>query len=50
MMDKRAAFSIAEAFITLLIVSVALGSAAPLISKSMKNSQISNFQIMQLQQ
>ena len=49
-MDKRAAFSIAEAFITLLIVSVALGSAAPLISKSMKNSQISNFQIMQLQQ
>ena len=31
-----------------MIVGVAMGSAAPLISKTMKNSQVGNFQIMRL--
>ena len=41
-------FSIAEALITLAIVGVAMSSAAPLISKTMKNSQVGNFQIMRI--
>ena len=45
--DKKA-FSIAEALVTLMIVGVAMSSAAPLISKTMKNSQVGNFQIMRL--
>lgn len=47
--NKKTAFSIAEAFITLAIVGLALGAAAPLISKSMKNSQVSNLQLQYLQ-
>ena len=47
--NKKKAFSIAEALITLMIVGVAMGSAAPLISKTMKNSQVSNFQLQYLQ-
>ncbi|MBQ2871073.1 type II secretion system protein [bacterium] len=46
---KKKAFSIAEALITLAIVGIAVGSAAPLISKTMKNSQLSNFQLQYLQ-
>ena len=34
--------------ITLAIVGIAIGSATPLISKTMKNSQVGNFQIMLL--
>lgn len=45
---NKVAFSIAESLITLAIVGVAIGTAAPLISKSMRNSQISNLEIMQL--
>ena len=47
-MNKFLAFSIAEALVTLTIVGIAAGSAAPLISKTMKNSQISNYQIMDI--
>lgn len=43
---RKVGFSIAEALITLAIVGVAMSSAAPLISKTMKNSQVGNFQIM----
>jgi len=39
--DKNA-FSIAEAMMTLLIVSVALAAAAPLISRQVKNSTVAN--------
>ena len=46
---KKKAFSIAEALVTLMIVGVAMSSAAPLISKTMKNSQVSNFQLQYLQ-
>jgi len=35
---KRGAFSVAEAMMTLLIVSVALAASAPLISRQMKHS------------
>jgi len=44
------AFSIAEAMITLLVVSIAIAASAPLISRQMKNSNISNTQIRHLQQ
>ena len=47
--NNKKAFSIAEALITLAIVGIAMGSAAPLISKTMKNSQVSNFQLQYLQ-
>ncbi|MBQ2870635.1 hypothetical protein IJE86_02920 [bacterium] len=47
-LNKKIAFSIAEALITLAIVGVAMSSAAPLISKTMKNSQVGNFQIMRI--
>lgn len=47
-MRNKKAFSIAEALITLTIVGIAVGSAAPLISKMMKNSQVGNFQMMQI--
>ncbi|MBQ2870556.1 hypothetical protein IJE86_02520 [bacterium] len=46
--NKKKAFSIAEALITLAIVGITIGSAAPLISKTMKNSQVGNFQMMQI--
>ena len=43
------AFSIAEALITLAIVGIALGSAAPLISKTMKHNVGTDIQIQLLQ-
>ena len=46
--NKKKAFSIAEALITLAVVGIAMGSAAPLISKTMKNSTVGNFQIMRI--
>lgn len=45
---RKFGFSIAEALITLAIVGVTMSSAAPLISKTMKNSQVGNFQIMRI--
>ena len=43
---KKKAFSIAEAFITLAIVGVAIGMAAPLVSKQMKNANLTNAEIL----
>lgn len=45
---NKPAFSIVEAFITLLIVSIALASAAPLISRQVKHSQFSSLQVLEL--
>jgi len=42
---KMHAFSVAEAMITLLIVSVALAASAPLISRQMKNSATNNLAV-----
>ena len=39
------AFSIAEAFIMLLIVSVALGAAAPMVTKQIKHNNLSDVQM-----
>ena len=41
---KRKAFSVAEAMITLLIGSVALGAAAPMITKQIKHNNYSKVQ------
>jgi len=43
--NKNSAFSVAEAMITLLIVSVALAASAPLISRQVKNNAAANLPI-----
>ena len=40
----KKAFSIAEAFIMLTVVSVALAAAAPMITKQIKHNNLSNVQ------
>ena len=47
---KKKAFSIAEAFITLAIVGIAIGSAAPLISKQLTAQNLNDAQFKLLQQ
>ena len=44
MRNKKTAFSIAEAMMALLIGSVALGAAAPMITKQIKHNNLSNVQ------
>ena len=51
MKNKRKAFSVAEAFIVLLIGSIALGMSAPMITKQIKaqNMTDTQFQVLQRQ-
>lgn len=43
---KKKGFSIAEAMITLLIISIAMAASAPLLTKKVKSSTISNVSII----
>ena len=48
MKKKIGAFSIAEAFIMLLVVSVAIGLSAPMVTKQIKHNNLSNVQTNKL--
>ena len=44
-MNKRRAFSVAEAFIVLLVGSIALGMSAPMITKQIKFQNMTDAQV-----